>query len=331
MSSLYIVESPFQLISAMEAKYAFPDDKHILFIRYSLEERNNKQINKLLSMSEWDEIIKVRLSEYQILTFIDIIYKLKKITQRKENLNNVFLSFYGPGYQRYFLANTRKNKVFLIDDGYYTLEIQRNYLSVSNPYPFKDSIIRKLILNAAGLISDAIDTVNLFTCFNVIPAQHQCVIKHEFNFLKSIMFKKNMKVDENIYLLGGNWIETDYLSKEYYLSLIRKIAQYFYPQNIVYVPHRRESSDNVNLIRSIENMQVDWFDNPVELEFILRGIVPTCIASCFSTALITLKSIHPSTKICVFKLDDSQINPLFRKRVKEFYDFSELMFESVVV
>jgi hypothetical protein len=329
MSNLYIVESPFQLICALEAKYAFPGNRHILFIRYSSEKSNNDQIERLLALSAWDEIIPVYQRKYSTFTFIDILKKLREFSLRDEIFSNIFLSFYGPGYQRYFLANTRKNKVYLFDDGYYTLEIQRDYLSRSNPYTFKDSFLRKLMMRGLGLKFIDSDVINLFTCFDIEPIVNQSVVKHDFGYLKSIMVQNKMRTDSRVYLLGGNWIEADYLSREYYLELINRIAQYFHPKEIVYLPHRREASENVSSIASLPGITVERFENPVEVEFILRGISPTHIASCFSTALFTLKSIHSDAQIHIIRLDDTEIKLPFRKRVREFYEFSEKTFESI--
>ena len=141
--NLFIVESPFQLLSAIEARKYFNNEPALLFIRYSSESNNNKQIENILGLFEWPNIIRVNHHSLKAFVAINILLVIRSIKKEYGQFNKIFVSYYG-GYQRYFLSNLRKQQVFLIDDGAYTYSIQKNILSKGNPYPFKDGVLKKM-------------------------------------------------------------------------------------------------------------------------------------------------------------------------------------------
>lgn len=334
MANLYVVESPFQLISAMEAKAAFPADKHILFVRYGyvqeVDRVNNEQVTRLLKMTTWDEIIVSPPRKYPIFTFAQIIYKIIKLLKRNIEFDNIFISIYGPTYQRYFPANLAAKTLFLIDDGYNSIEIQRDYLSINNPSNFHEPILKRVVLRLLGLKYMVSQSVNLFTCFNINPVGDQLVIQHSFEYLKNAFSHQQSKTVDKVYLLGGNFIESQYLSKESYLRLLGEIARYYYPLKVIYLPHRREMLENLAEIGSIPGISIERFENPVEVEFLFRGSYPIYIALTVSTALFSMKKIFPETIIKVFKLNTNEVNPLYRERIKEIYSYYQAQHVDII-
>jgi len=59
MKNIFIARSPLQLINCIEAKEHFQTQHNILLIIYTKGERNNQQIDDLISLTFWDEIIKI--------------------------------------------------------------------------------------------------------------------------------------------------------------------------------------------------------------------------------------------------------------------------------
>jgi hypothetical protein len=59
MHNLFLVQTPFQLFNAIEAKNRFhPNDKNILIIIHKGQQKNMEQIHEILDYdNEWFEVI----------------------------------------------------------------------------------------------------------------------------------------------------------------------------------------------------------------------------------------------------------------------------------
>ena len=62
-NAFFVVESPMQLITAIEANEHFKPSKSVLFIRYNEEDRNDGQINKILSYGKFDSKYSIKIKE----------------------------------------------------------------------------------------------------------------------------------------------------------------------------------------------------------------------------------------------------------------------------
>jgi hypothetical protein len=330
MTNFFFVETPFQLLSAMEAKEYFEDNENILLIKYSYHrDNNNNQIDRLLPLTNWDRIIKLKFNIITKIIKVNILSTLKRLMLEKIKFDRIFLGVYASGYQRLFTSNLMKNEVYVIDDGTVTLELQKNYLSQYNSNDFSTNVnktnIQNKLLHIFGFKTIPKEKINIFSCFDILPHPGQLIIKHDFLFCKNLINNSSSNKNKNgvVYFLGQAFAEKQYFEFSYYINLVRKIRKYYKDKSFIYVPHRAESRENICKIKNISDITIEQFSHPCELEFAIKNIRPHYISSFCSTALYTLRMIYPDASITSFKIPAREINPMFRERIQSFYEYFE--------
>jgi hypothetical protein len=324
-TNLFIISSPFQLLSAIEAKNHFNDATSNLLIFYSTKKRNNEQIDNLLPLSNWNRIVRLKSSFFPHLLYIMKLLFLKKMQRTKNGYDKIFVGDFREEIIQLCLCNLIHNDQYLLDDGTATIELQSNLLFKHIDYfeiiPTKQKTLKKVIKRLCNFNQDYSNEINLFTCFNLKPHNHQTIVNHEFAALRKLAHNSVKTCSDDIYFLGGDYIEAEYVSEIYYFNRLTKIKQYYANNNVIYIPHRGEDDRTLRKIEQIDGFKVERFSNIVEAEFVFRNIYPRTIASFCSTALYTLSIIFQDAQIHSFSIPQTNINPIYRKRMKEFYDF----------
>ncbi len=318
--NLFIVETPFQLMSAIEAKNYFNATLNDLLIYYSLSVRNNAQIDNLLTLSNWDRIIRVKSIKQPKLSLIRNLFVLKKMQVENDAYDKIFIGEFRNGIFRLFLCTLAHNDQYLLDDGTATIEIQNDYLTGKINY-VNESFRYKLILSFFSYKSHCINKINLFTCFDLKPHDDQKIVKNKFSTLRKLASEDVKICSNDVYFLGGDYLEKNYVSENYYLETLKKIRQYYGDNKIIYIPHRGEDEKNILKIMQIDGFAIERFSNIAEVEFVLRNIYPRIIASFCSTALYTLQIIFQNSQIDSFLIPQVELNPIYQRRIEEFYDF----------
>ena len=87
MHKLYIVESPFQLLGAMEHIYHYGKDTYVLVIRFSTE-NNTKQLQNMIDHFEFKNNSLKIIYGYQKSIFTRVYYEFKFLLWLFLNKNN---------------------------------------------------------------------------------------------------------------------------------------------------------------------------------------------------------------------------------------------------
>ena len=303
---LYVVQSPFQLISAIES-YAFFKTSAILIIKYSGSTINNTQLLLLKDMVKHDFIIEVNLLNSNFLSNIALLYNLKKIIGRDYDFVRLFIGDYRSFHMRKFFDCLKSKNRFLLDDGAVMYDINNNLLRHElddfNFIGFKGAIkkilysIQSRLLNLGYKPQREID---LFTCYELVEYRENKVVNHNFDYFCS--FAMGTKISTStVYFYGSN-IHYLGFSEEDELSYFSKVFNHYDKLNInlIYVPHRNEKEYKLKKIGNKFDIEIKKCIYPAEIDFILSKEAPQHVASFFSSVLITLPLIRDFDSVTSF-------------------------------
>ena len=337
---LFIVETPFQLLSAMEAKNYFHNYKSVLLIRYFPERTsslNNNQIKKMLTLTEWFYIETIECNLSTKISNYKLFFYMKKLQKKYTTFNKIFIGEYRSWIHRKYLEILNPQESFLLDDGSVSIEIQKNYLPKYKNYFEGTNLMSRLDRTLRTVMFKLLDirerklNINLFTCFDLTPySNQQKIINHQFDFSKKLLKRKAI-LSKTVYFFGSPLSEVALISEEYELDLLNKIVQRFKnnQMQLVYLPHRREKKEKLDKITNRFNVELRISKYPAEIEFIMMESIPSCIASFYSTTLISIPKIVNFKEIISFQLDYTQINSDWVESIQNIYDYYKQKLEVI--
>lgn len=301
MTSLFVIESPFQLLSAIEAKQKFHILDAMLIVRYTLDTQTNLQIDRLLKISPWEKVIEIK----SIFSIFDSNLKLSIQLFKLKNIkfDNIFIGEYRSWVLRSFLYNLDANNYYLLDDGAASLTVYNQYVKEKRQPVLQPSKLDTILLGLYKLMGlHTHGSVNLlfFTSFDIYT--ENCV-KNDFSYIKKRMSEQTI-LQNTTYFFGAPLSEGNIISESHELAYIQEIINYHAAigRDLVYVPHRRESAQKKEKIRALNNIAMSTFEFPAEIEFIFRKELPDTIASFYSTVLQTLPKIYSFREVTAFEI-----------------------------
>ena len=306
MKNLYIVSSPFQCISAMEAKTQLGLDENILIaIYYSKDgEKTYEQMREVFKLSHWDEVIEIGLERKKSKYFenLSLIKRLKK-----DAYNMIFTGHFGQ-FQNILLSNLKANQIFALDDGAATLRWHKSELNPNLEHPLRLSKkIKMLRYSLLGLKTDFDKKrINYFTMFDLEPYYGETIIQNQFIFMKKFIANKKID-DEIVYFIGQALYDEKIVEKETYLEYLEKAKSHLVTQNkkIIYIPHRREENlKDLNYLVD-DNFKIQRLPTSVEIYLLGLDVLPSSIYSFYSTALFSIHKIFGIEATAVYVNSDS--------------------------
>ncbi|MEO9965626.1 MAG: polysialyltransferase family glycosyltransferase [Reichenbachiella sp.] len=321
MPNLYLIKSPLQLLNAIEASTRFPDNNEYLVIRLTDNQRSNEQIINMLSLKKWANIITVGNSRFGLgmLKEFGVLRSLKKL---KIEFDKIFIGDYRASNYLIFANNLPCNEVVLLDDGTITYLIQDQYILENKLYNngFKFELIRNILVKILGLRSVNQHPINLFTCYNIIPADSQKIYSNDYAFIKKYIETKNFSLEEElVFFVGAKYSEIGWMSENDYFDVFKATLDYYPGHNIVYIPHRGENDLKLNKLASQFGVEIRKFDLPIELGILEDTILPRHIIGFTSSALLNIRKMYPMIKIVSYKVPIELINTPFSEIIDEFY------------
>lgn len=300
--NLFIVRSPLQLLNAIEAKRYFNLSHSVLVIIHNTNTANSSQMESLITLSLFEEIIHVENNRSSKISKFSHQYSLIKKLQ-KNDYDHVFTGDYGT-INQIILANLHLNTLYLLDDGTMTLVTHKTKLNPNHSIKW-DKKIKLLRYKLFGLKTKHQHTVHLFTGFTLQPHGSEKIVTNNYNFLKTTYLQTAQK-DDSLYLLGQPMTEAKYMSDETYIDYLKRIIRH-YNKPIIYIPHRTEIiSENLKALAN-ENFILQKNEGPIEIVFLSKRIYPMHVVSFFSTALFNLKKIFDATAIEAIKFDNHDL------------------------
>ncbi|BAK72691.1 hypothetical protein [Arcobacter sp. L] len=299
--NLYIVESPFQLLSAVEASKYFNNEKSLFVIKYNKKESNVIQLKKIKDLFKLNNVIEIKPLLSNFDSNLQLLLLLKKFDKEKKNFNRIFIGEYRSFHMRKFFDYFSKAESYCLDDGNITYQIFQLIKEKKDEYYFNNGIkglIKEIVYKMQPILFGLNNleikrNIKLFTCFD-IPKENKHII-HDFSNIKKEYKVSNSK---NIVYFYGSYLEIIGISKEKQIEFLEQAMGVFKKLDleIIYLPHRLESEDKLNLIKDKLNLKIVKNEFPAEIQLLVDGFIPECIASFGSSVLISLPKIFPEIK-----------------------------------
>lgn len=322
MFNLFLVKSPLQLLNAIEASSWFKVKKNILILRFTSNQRTKSQMENLLKIKEWDKIYRIKYSRLPI-NFIKEFFLLNKLKKSEINFDNIFIGDYRLLNFKIFPINLRHNKIYLLDDGTSTFTVQDFYLKDQKEYSeklFLEQLKKATAKFLFGFEISLHEKIHLYTCYNILPHPGQEIISNEYLYTKTYLHKKkNVEINhDKIYYIGAKYVEANLMQENIYIDLIEKINNRFKNQKLIYIPHRGEKESKLIRIKHL-GIDIEYFNNIVEIEFLFKDELPDTICGFTSSVLVNIPKIYPLIKVVVFRVDEQLFVPSYRNTVNFFY------------
>jgi len=328
MKNAFLIKTPLQLLNAIEAKYYFNLDTDDCILVVMSDRKSLPQVLALINkINEWGTVIVLNevslffgnpvINENKTLHInydlkskilsksVFNVHRLNRISHYLGSINYIFIGDVRYIYMKHFMNIVPHNEIVVLDDGIATIKIaedrKKGVLENKN-----DSVIKKLKLYSKkifqGVKNKSKNSLCFFTMFDVAPGENDRVIKNSFEHIRSAI--DLLPVSDEVYFIGSPVSETGILSRDECFMHMRRVIKYFSNKKIIYIAHRRESAEKLNMIKNDLNLSVVLFDYPIEYQLALIGPRPKVLASFVSTALDSCRLIFGSKlEIISFKLN----------------------------
>lgn len=282
---LFMVESPLQLINAIEAQQHFgvSPAQSLLLVLEGVSALNQRQTLSLIRESDWSEVKSIG-SAQSLMSFLSArIFLHRWLHGRYESIDEVIIGDFRSRFMRH-VANTLKQPVVLLDDGTATLAVaDRRRQNVTPDAKYERGWRRYLNKRRLfGYRDHDIPALTFFSTFNFQVPDQDRIVKHHYGALRKCM--SACKRQPVRYFIGCPLVEMGIVSARHYQGYLEKIAQDF-KETICYIPHRREDAQRVQELAKSLKWQVKSFDKPIELVLLEKGELPLGLIGLYSTAL----------------------------------------------
>lgn len=320
MYNIFLVQTPFQLFNAIEAKNRFDkNEKNILILINRGKEKNLDQIKKILEYdSEWFDLIqidfytKIQKLFYPLL-IKNIINKLNAYT-----IDKIYVALYR-NISAHIINSVHHQNSIIYDDGnnmFKTIEFLDK--SKKKSFSYFRKMISVLLLRKTDI--NFIYKSTIFTLFDISEFKKisNPIIHNDFSYFKSKI--KNLKKEKNVFFIGSRMIDNG-ISKDIFESSLKKVVEFYrvVNKNVIYVPHRYEDIEYLESLSKKLKFVLTPFSSIIEFEFIIKGINPNEVSTFRSTAVDTLKIIY-NAKIMIFKINLDKIEKNKQEEFKLVYN-----------
>lgn len=321
-TNVFLIETPLQLLNAIEAKEYFKDMKSLLIVKYSGNAKNDLQIDQLLKLSQWDKIIYIRSNISKMITNFKALLFLRYLKKLSHQYEYIFIGEFQSHTFQSFCKNLEVKKCFILDDGVYTINLQKNILSKDKHIHEKEdalAIVKTAIKKILGLNDNKNITMHLFTCFDLEPHNKQLIIPNNYYFVKKMVLNE-IKIIESVYFYNSAISEQGIMRLEDELLMLEKVDAYYKEmgKQITYIPHRFDSTVKLNKIQKM-NIPIKKLEYLAEIEPLFNGELAGEMASFFSTTLYTLPKIYNFNRVQAFKIPRHYILEDKQNSLEELY------------
>ncbi|MFZ1987206.1 MAG: polysialyltransferase family glycosyltransferase [Desulfatitalea sp.] len=323
--NVFVIESPTQVLNAIEASQHFGFERKVLIVLLT-GLFGKEYYDKLVDPSYWGNVqfipfyYKTKKFDFgtnrprnlyeriiEISLIIDQALRRRRLDKSAKSIGfaeKVVLGNYRSDlstHMRHFANTIRFGKLYIIDDGTDTLLINDQRKREKNGLPTKVPQAGGLLKRIKKKIRDkyvdwnttGVESLTYFTCYEIDVMENDSIEVNSYDYIRSLA--RNARSDDRVLFLGQPLVDDGYVTESGYFECLTKVENYFKNNNLIYVPHPRETDKYVASIRSRFNFQVKRFDVPIEYEIAVHGTKPKCVASFFCSALENCAAIFGKT------------------------------------
>jgi hypothetical protein len=306
----FLVETPLQVINAAEAMNYFLAEgtKSTLVVKFGCNDKVNQQIEQTLLFfgRATFEVVYLR-NRSPGLFFLEWLWLFFRMISHIGR-QFFFVGEFNATWMRLLPFFFTGSRYTLLDDGMSTTTLHYHRYDFSK-YPANSRLKKAVKIPFFRLLHRGIDRVSLFTMFNLTPIDNQKIDSNDFKLTCSKI--TNFEIDDEIaYLIGSDYVESLWLSKDDYLRHVGSVVDRCIKlgKTVVYLPHRYEATENFTPFfkKYKESFSIKVLNVPIELYFLQSLKRPSLVVGFASTAIYTLgKMFKPETVVCELSfLDD---------------------------
>lgn len=313
--NLFLVTSPFQYICAIEAKAHYKAKNNTLLLVEQPSEPGLSQQKKLVNENEWDHVIKIPRTN-RTRNLPKVIKEIWEITQKKQ-INNFFHAEYNGWRTKLLLRNLNIDKEVYFDDGTLTINEYEEEIRSKAVYSRK-RFINDLALKLQGITPigelPQSEKLELFTIFDIADPEHVIVKNTLTELKKKVGSTELFDPTSPVGFIGEGAIgHKRRKTQEVYVEEVRLFALN-HPQGVIYFPHRTETKETKEAIKSIPNLAYHQSEYPLEIELVEKKIKLSKLIGALSTAQYTASLIYKDMPIYTIATSIDMLSESMKKR-----------------
>jgi hypothetical protein len=302
LPGIFIVESPLQLLSAIEAAGYFGSAHNELILIRNRHPVNVRQMRQILSTSPVSFHVRAEISTHQTKALYYELFRLLR-SMRRSRYSRVFVGDFNCGYMRVFGANVPAEHVCLLDDGIAALYME-DLLTEQKSWR---ASVRGLLARGLGFRPE----LNLADCdvFSFFPRASESPkewICHSFSRLRERLKLQTVAPSLHLVVGQGGLVDQGFLEERVYFDLLRGLTAGLKGE-ILYAPHRHEDRARVARIAEQLAFKIKDFDQPIELALAQMAPCPATVSAFMSTALFSIKTVYPELRVRFLPLEGSYL------------------------
>lgn len=289
-SSIFIINSPFQAICAIEAINKFKIEKYKILLNLIKDKRNEQLFNLLKKYNiAYSTNIDESISKFD---------KIKLLFKKGGEYKRAFIGNYAnlTSYYYALLYVQSNSSIVYLDDGNSSLRFLDDKCHFTGKTKISFSFY-KMMMKIRN-----IKYHNFFTIYDNRPSNKYNIVINNLDILKNSKPRSEMK---NIYIIGTNcyrYCEAAILPIDYFKKSIKnsfaKIKLKYPNQKIYYIPHGRDTSTFPKEFCDQFGFIFHEVEMTVEIYLLSLDYTPLGIYGYSSTALFNLRKIFPNSDIC---------------------------------
>lgn len=294
----FVVESPFQILSATEARhfFALSDDDVELVVLVPAEPNSRLQVQRAVEFTRWSRVrtLPPRGLANQPLR----LHGVRKLANEKGRI--FWIGNYG-SLLMHQLWTTEPCR--LLDDGAGTIAVNDMRLrgqrgQTMSGFSWRDRAKRSAV-RVFGLDRPEPTRVDFFTMYDLDTAPLDRCTHHDFPWLRNRFTAR--PIGEHSLFLGSSIVEFSTLGTAEWARLVDKACHHV-GTSTSYLPHRRESSATLKALAQA-GVTLSQLQGPVEIDLAEAEALPRVVAGFFSTAFHVLaRLLPPEVELRAFRL-----------------------------
>lgn len=325
--NIYLVEAPFQLLSAVAHKKANPNQPAWLFVRKSPSDRNNQQLMGLLQeaifSSPWKKIVcldgrtpwRLALASVKLFAYLLPIFSC---------VNKFSIGDFRSRFAIGLVDKLKFNELCLLDDGVASLGLYSSSSAGLTPSSLDDNTNQALLalktLKAKLSSKHVVPKLTVSTFLSLPKSKDWHIEKVGLSFIFDKFRVPSQSIDNSlVYLIGSKVVEAGILDAATYDAFCLKVRNDKPTAKIIYIAHREEKTEK--LMRYESNLDFVVSRPEVPLEFLLCDLktLPSSVISLYSAALFTSRLIEPRLKVTSYMLQLADVPEKYSKAISSCY------------
>lgn len=316
-----------QLWNAVEARSAFrcePADSLLLVAHSTNKHRNNEQLDRLASSTEWGRRIAYSVAPLRdgAVDYLRSIRTIKATARRVATLSTpvvrYFVGDYNADHMRHVSNVVTADRVVALDDGVATLQIAgRRHRGIDRWS--KLHLKRRAKSSAFGLRLEEADSLTFFTAYDIRGGHGDRIVRNRFERLRSMM-ESHTGPRYGAAFIGQPLVEEGIVSRKVYMDGIRWFLAQESVESGRYFAHRKEEHRKLEIVERETGWEVVRPDRPIELWLAERAGGPSVIGGFYSSALWNLSILFEGAATVVsMRLDPGALNQ-HKEHIQHAYD-----------